>query len=122
MADSNYRDLTGVVAFDPVERDVNGKTVMNISIRTVGVKEQSQLVSCTLWPSHQALFGKIEKGDILYVQGKYAVKAGEKDGNPVRYHNLSISGITKIGALDFGEKVETTDDAGDGAADDDEAW
>lgn len=120
MADS-YRDLTGVVAFDPAERDVNGKTVLNISVRTVGVKDQSQLVSCTLWPSHKALFGTIEKGDILYVQGKYSVKAGEKDGQPVRYHNLSITGIAKIGALDFGERVETTDEAGDAAADD-EAW
>lgn len=121
MAEGTYRDIIGVVAF-PVEEttEVAGQVVQKFTVRTIGTKDQSQLVGVTLWPSHKAFFGKIEKGDVLALQGKYAVRTGTKDGEPTKYHNLSVTGILKLGALDNGEKVETTDaGSGDG---DDEAW
>lgn len=121
MAEGQYRDIIGVVAFDVDEpSEAAGQKVQKFTVRTIGTREQSQLVGVTLWPSHEAYFGKIEKGDVLSLQGKYAVRNGEKNGEPVKYHNLSVTGIFKLGTLDNGVRVETTD-AGTGD-DGEEAW
>jgi hypothetical protein len=112
---SDYRTLYGVVQFDPNEREVNGKKVLSVTIRSAGVKEQSQLVSCTFWPSHKAFFD-VEKGDALVVEGKYSTKPGTDK----TYHNLSVTGIARLGKVDAGVQEETTDS--DGAAGADEDW
>jgi len=124
MAESQYRTIFGVVQFDPQERQANGKDVLSVTIRAAGVKDQSRLVSCTLWPSHKALFGSIAKGDAVVVEGKYAVNNGtDGDGNPKQYHNLSVAGILKLGSLDTGEETERTNSgSGDGDAANDEDW
>jgi hypothetical protein len=120
MADAVYRTLTGAIQFDPQEADVNGKDILRFSIRATGVKEQAQLVSCTLWPSHKESFSKLKKGSIVMVEGKYSVNNGTKEGNPVTYHNLSITGLAILGELDPGEREETTSTGGgDAAADED---
>jgi hypothetical protein len=112
-----YRDITGVVAFDPETADVNGKEVLRATIRSTGTREQSQLVGLTFWPSHKELFDKITKDTVVFVQGKYQVRpSGEK-----KYHNLSVAKVLIVGKLDGGEEVETTGDGGDGSGDD-ETW
>lgn len=119
MADT-WRTFVGTVQFDPTEREVNGKQVVNIGIRPTGVKDQSFTVSATLWPSHKEYFDKVSKGTVVAVEGKFDVRTGEKDGEPTKYFNLSVSGIAILGQLDPGERVES--DGEDGAAADDEAW
>lgn len=120
-AATEWRTLFGVVQFDPTPRNANGKDVLSISLRTAGVKEQSQMVSCTLWPSHAALFEKVQKGDAVVVEGKYSVNKGQdKEGNPRTYHNLSISRILLLGPLDGGSDVEVTSGGEDEP--DDDAW
>lgn len=112
-----YRTIFGAVQFDPQEAEVNGKDVLRFTIRSTGTREQSQLVSCTLWPSHKDTFSKIEKGTVLMVQGKYSVnKSDDKT-----YHNLSVSDLLVLGVTDTGEEVERTGDGGS-APDDDESW
>lgn len=123
MADKVYRTLAGVVQFDPQERDVNGKTVLSVTIKATGVKEQAQLVSCTLWPSHKKYFGQIEKGTALIVEGTYDVKKGQDgEGNPKTYHNLSVNKVLVLGTLDPGEEVERTSSASSDSGDDEDAW
>jgi len=116
-----WRTLFGVVQFDPTERDVNGKTVLSVTIRTAGLKDQSVQVSCTLWPSHAHLFDSVEKGQAVVVEGKFSANKGtDKEGDPKTYLNLSVARFLSLGALDPGEEVETTDSDGD--APDDDAW
>ena len=120
-AAGEWRTLFGVVQFDPVRRDVNGKEVLSVTIRTAGAKEESRSVSCTLWPSHEALFDGVSKGDAVVVEGKFSVGKGtDKDGNPKTYLNLSVARILVLGQTDPGEPVETTDS--DGNEPDDDAW
>jgi hypothetical protein len=120
--EAKWRTLIGAVQFDPTPRDVNGKEVLAVTIRTTGGKDdQSKNVSCTLWPSHAHLFDTIEKGDVLAVEGKYQVNKGTKDGEAVFYHNLSVTGILKLGALDKGQEVETTE-SDETEPDEDAAW
>lgn len=119
-ASGEWRTLFGVVQFDPTERDANGKDVLSVTIRTTGVKEQSLQVSCTLWPSHSHLFGSIEKGQAVVVEGKFSVNKGtDKEGNPKTYFNMSVARILVLGSLDPGEEVETTSSDSD---DGDDAW
>jgi hypothetical protein len=99
-----YRTLMGVVQFDPREAQAGGKDVRNITIRAHGVKDQSIRVSATLWPSHEHV--AVDKGDFVVLEGAFTVNKGEKDGEPVTYFNLSVSGILNLGPLDFGEQVE----------------
>lgn len=121
MATENtYREFIGAVQFDPEERQAGGKTVRNVLIRTTGVKDQSIRVSATLWPEFAHV--QVEKGDVVYMEGKFEVKKGEaKDGSPRTFFNLSVNGIRNFGQLDKGQEVETTsnDDPDDAAADDD---
>lgn len=122
MAGSEYRTIFGTIQFDPNDRDVNGKAVKSFTVRSAGVKDQSQLVSCTLWPSHKADFDKVVKGAAVVIDGKYSVNNGKDgEGNPKVYHNLSVAKILFLGELDGGEEVETTSAAA-AAEDGDESW
>lgn len=122
MAANEYRTIFGTIQFDPEDKDVNGKAVRKFTVRSAGVREQSQLVSCTLWPSHAAIFDTMEKGLAVVLDGKYVVNKGtDGEGNPRTYHNLSVSKILILGKLDGGVEVETTSAAAAGD-DDEDAW
>lgn len=101
-----YKTFFGVVQFPPREGEAGGKAVRNIAIRTTGVKEQSMRVSATLWPSHAHV--DVQEGDAVVIEGAFTVNKGEKEGEPVTYFNVSVSGILNLGALDFGDESERT--------------
>lgn len=118
MSENVYRTILGIVQFDPKDAEAAGKPIRSITIRATGFKEQSVRVFATLWPSHAHV--KIEKGDVVIVEGKYTQGKGEKDGAPVTYHNLSVNRIAVLAKVDEGKRVETVNDgADDDAADDD---
>lgn len=122
MADkkNTWRTFVGTVQFDPSERDVNGKKVLNIGVRPSGVKDQSILVSATLWPSHKEYFSQIEKGTVVAIEGKFDVRRpSDPDANP--YYNLSVTGLAILGKLDYGVRDDEPDDEPDDAGDD-ESW
>lgn len=66
-------------------------------------------VSATLWPSHGHV--PVEENDFVVLEGKYNQSPGKtKDGDPITYHNLSVSRISVNGsAADPGKKVESED-------------
>lgn len=101
MADKQYRTFIGIVQWDPREGEAAGKKVRNATIRAAGVKEQSILVSLTLWPSHSGV--KIAQGDVVVAEGVFTRSTGEdQQGNSRTYNNLSVSRILKLGAADSG--------------------
>lgn len=120
MADKVYRSVIGIVAFDPKEGEAGGQDIRNIVVRNCGFKEQSVQVYATLWPKHDHV--KVEKGDVVLLEGSYTQgKSKKKDtGEPVVYHNLSVTKIKVFGAADAGQAVEVVngDDDDDAAADD----
>lgn len=119
MADAQYRTIAGVVQFEPREGQAGGKDVRNITIRTVGVKEQSIRVGATLWPSHGHV--TVGEGDFVVLEGKFSQnKSQNQQGDPVTYNNLSVTGIKVLGTLDKGQEVETvnTESSADEAEDD----
>jgi hypothetical protein len=121
MSDVQYRTFIGIVQFDPVDREAAGKPVRNVTIRQVGLKDQAQLVSITLWPNHEAI--KVEKGDIVIVDGKFAVNKGKDgEGNPKTYFNVSANAFAVLGKADYGVETESTSDDDAGDDDDDTTW
>lgn len=113
-----YRSVFGVVQFDPQDQEAAGKPVRRVVVQNVGFKEQSVRVYLTVWPSHGDV--KIEKGDLVFAEGKYSQGKGEKDGKSVTYHNVSVSRIAVLGAVNEGKRVETVNDGDDGDADGDD--
>jgi hypothetical protein len=88
-----YFVLVGRVAFDNGTRDVNGKTVRDVSVKS---SPKGTLVGCTIWPDIDA--SGIEKGDFVMAEGKYSVS--EKG-----YHNLSVSDIVYFKPLPKSERA-----------------
>ena len=113
--EKKYRSVHGIVQFEPREGEAGGKDVRNITVRQVGFAEQSVRVSATLWPSHAHV--KVDEGDVVTLEGAYTRNTGEKDGQKVVYHNLSVSKIKNHGPADSGEKVETTTGGANDATD-----
>lgn len=74
MAD--YASAAGFVQFDPQEREANGQTVVDYTIKTPGM--DGQLIRVTVWPELQG--DDIAKGDFLAVDGKLTISSYEKDG------------------------------------------
>ena len=117
---SEYRTITGFVQFDPTDRDVNGKDVRSVTVKQTGLKDQSQLVSITVWPDHAHV--EIEKGDFVAIDGKFSVNKGKDgEGNPKTYFNLSASTILVLGKGDKGTQTETTE-GDEPEADGEDAW
>jgi hypothetical protein len=115
---NQYRTIIGIVQFEPREAQAGGKDVRNITVRSVGVKEQSIRVSMTLWPSHEHV--AVEEGDVVIAEGKFTVNKKDTDDGPKTYFNLSVSKILVLGSADAGKKVETVnDDSSDNVDDDD---
>lgn len=120
MSDVQYRTFIGIVQFDPVEREAGGKNVRNVTIRQAGMKDQAQLISITLWPDHEAV--KVEKGDVVIVDGKFQVNKGKDgEGNPRTYFNVSANAFAVLAKADYGVQTESTSD-GDAGDDDDDTW
>jgi hypothetical protein len=102
VADSDFKTIVGSVEFDPETRTVQGKEVLDISLRSTTGKK----VRATLWPNLKAYFDKVEKGQLLGLKGKGTTNTVDGDNGPVTYNNLSVSDIVIIGAFDAGEKPE----------------
>lgn len=124
---SQYRTFIGFVKYEPREgttkrADGEPVEVRNIVVRQAGVKDQAIDVRATLWPSHDHV--EIEQGDLVALEGKFSVNKGENsEGEPVTYFNLSVSGITKLGHADFGQRDDDGRSSGGDSADDgDEPW
>lgn len=90
-SDTPYFVVVGRVAFDPQERDVNGKKVIDVTVKS---SPKQRLVRCTIWPDIDG--SGIAKGDFVLAEGKYSVSTGN---NGQEYHNLSVADIGVVKAL-----------------------
>jgi single-stranded DNA-binding protein len=100
---NEFRSIVGFVQFPPKEGTAAGKTVRNITVRQTGIHAQEALrVSATVWDSHEDV--ELNEGDLVAIEGKYTVnKRNDKDGNPVTYHNLSVSKVVVLGNGNSGQ-------------------
>jgi hypothetical protein len=108
----SYKTGLGFVQFDPRDGEAAGKKVRNIVVNSVGGVQ----LSCTLWPSHAGF--EVAKGDLVALEGKYDKRPGTKDGEPITYHNISVTRIANLGKADEGVRVdveenEVTDEPAD---------
>ena len=94
MAGSNeYMVISGRVAFEPEGRDVNGKAVIDVTVKST---PKQTLVKLTIWPDVDG--SSIERGDFVMAEGKYSTSG---DG---KYHNLSVSDIGVLKPLPKAER------------------
>lgn len=111
----DYRTVTGVVQFDPRPGDIKGKQIRNIAVQQAGFGPHAVRVSATLWPSHKHV--KVDKGDVVTLEGTYSQGKGESDGKEITYHNISVLRIKNHGSLDGG-RDDASDDTDELDADD----
>ena len=83
MADSQYATAIGFVQFDVTEREANGQTVRDATLRTPGT--EGSLIRVTLWPDFDE--ANVQKGDFIAVDGKIEVR--EVDGKT--YINMNAN-------------------------------
>lgn len=113
MPENTYVTAGGFVQFEPQEREANGKNVTDIVIKTQG--GDGKFLRITLWPEllvEKSLGRKIEKGDLVHVDGKFSSSTyQDKEGKQrtslqISAFLLNVNG-TKIERSDREVVVET---------------
>lgn len=78
MSDKSYAGASGMVQFDPRQREVNGKTVTDVVIRANG---SQKLIDITIWPEFQ-LATPVKKGDFIAADGEFQTRTyQDKEGS-----------------------------------------
>lgn len=94
MSENQYLSVGGTVAFEPENREVGGKQIRSVVLTPFGAGNVRRIY-CTVWDQHAGI--DINQGDFLLVNGKYTTNEGQsKDGDPVVYHNLSVSSLVVL--------------------------
>lgn len=88
MADSEYATVVGFVQFDVDEREVNGQTIRDITVKTPGT--EGKLVRVTVWPEYAGV--DIERGDFVAADGTVTVR----EHNGKEYTNLNAKSLAVI--------------------------
>lgn len=99
MSDKTYMTVSGVIEYDPEQRDANGKQVTQFTLRVSGQKD----LRVTVWPELKIPAGLLKKGLLAGVRGTYS--PSEKDGKV--YHNLSAQSVS-VGADVFVKDAPAT--------------
>jgi single-stranded DNA-binding protein len=95
-SDGKWVTLTGVVQFDPERKTIEslGQEVYEFSFRCAATQRR---IKATLWGEHASLFGSIEKGDAVIIDGNLKTNdATNQSGDAVTYYNLSVAEIAVI--------------------------
>jgi len=85
--DSLYGSAAGFIQFDVEEREANGATVRDVTIRSIATGD---LLRVTVWPEHEDV--ELEKGDFIAVDGKVTIR--EVDDKT--YVNMSAYGLVRF--------------------------
>lgn len=85
--DAIYGSAAGFIQFDVEEREANGATVRDITIRSIATGD---LLRITVWPEHEDV--ELEKGDFVAVDGKVTIR--EVDDKT--YVNMSAFGLVVL--------------------------
>jgi hypothetical protein len=70
------------------EGNANGQRVVNVTIKTI---TQQKLVSVAIWPELGSIIGQLEKGGVLFVEGKYTTS-----GDNNQFVNVSAQSLAYI--------------------------
>jgi len=85
--DAIYGSAAGFIQFDVEEREANGATVRDATIRSIATGD---LLRITIWPEHAET--DLEKGDFIAVDGKVTIREVEDK----TYVNMSAFGLVKL--------------------------
>lgn len=116
MADENFVILIGRLGEDPITRHTKtGKVVSTLSVATKRRFSDKDIVDwhrVTLWGSENVL-PFLKKGKQVYVNGNLIYRVYEdKDGNKVRYAEISASWVMLLGDKGAAKDEPTTFDRG----------
>lgn len=93
VSEKQYAGVTGIVQFDPREREANGKSVVDIAVRAAG---SQKLVNITIWPEYQ-LAAPIKKGDGIIADGSFETRVYQaSDGSQKESLQLSPTSLVVI--------------------------
>ncbi len=85
--DAIYGSAAGFIQFDVEEREANGATVRDVTIRSLATGD---LLRITVWPEHEDV--ELEKGDFIAVDGKVTIREVEDK----TYVNMSAYGLVRM--------------------------
>ena len=110
LSEKQYAGASGIIQFDPKPRDVNGKQVTDVVIRTAG---SQKLVSITIWPEFK-LTAEPKKGDFIAADGSFSTYTYQAQDGSQR-ENLQLN-PTHLVHLPCVEKEDTRQVVQSGAA------
>lgn len=85
--DAIYGSAAGFIQFDVEEREANGATVRDATIRSLATGD---LLRITIWPEHEGV--ELEKGDFIAVDGKVTIREVEDK----TYVNMSAFNLVRF--------------------------
>jgi hypothetical protein len=97
----NYVFVVGSVEFEPEEKEVGDKDVINVTIKSSATQK---LIRATIWPNLIEKGRELEKGDIVAFGGKATTNTVDGDDGPRTYNNLSVNSMDVLGKLDRGDE------------------
>lgn len=98
---AEYVSANGFVQFDPVEREANGQTVVDYTIKTPGM--DGVLIRVTVWPELQGT--SIDKGDFIAVDGKLNIGSfTDRNGNSRQSVQISATALAVLPGVQKGER------------------
>lgn len=101
LSDKAYAGVSGHVQFDPREREVNGKKVIDVVVRAHGTQK---LVDVTIWPEFQ-LTAPIKKGDFISADGSFSTRTYQaQDGSTREGLNVSPMSLVHLPAVARAER------------------
>ena len=87
MANNEYVTIIGFVPFEITEREVNGETVRDVTVRDA---ISGDLIKCTIWANFDDI--EIYQNDLVAIEGKLSVR--EYKGN--KYFNLDTKRLVNL--------------------------
>lgn len=101
MSDKQYAGAGGIVQFDPRTREVNGKTVTDVTIRAFG---SQKLIQVTIWPEFQ-LAQPVKKGDFIAADGTFEAGTYQaQDGSPRESLQISPYSLVHLPSVPKAER------------------
>lgn len=101
LSDKQYAGASGHVQFEPKQREVNGKQVTDLVIRSHG---SQKLIDVTIWPEFQ-LAAPIKQGDFISVDGSYTTRTFQRqDGSTGEGVNISPTSLVHLPAVPRAER------------------
>lgn len=85
-----FKGAGGFVQFPVEERDVNGQTVRDVTIRSLG--SEGAYIRITVWEEWNET--DIDEGDLVFIDGPFEAREGQtKDGEKRVYLNMSAKSL-----------------------------